>query len=169
MKKILLLLALLLTFNMFAQTTVTLSGMTQDITLGSNCSNSQVQEQFVTTGDVNLNTYTINLRNASLKVNGYINGNGQIIGCGNSRICTTNTIQNNPIITNVAVVNCNVLSTPQFDINKNYGFNYKLYNINGKLIQEGITSDNLYNTLPKYQILLLKVDGFENLKIVRSE
>lgn len=159
MKTPITILAIMLTTILTAQTVVNLSGMTQDVTLGQNCSNSQAQQEFVTYLDVNLNGKKLDLRNAHLTVYANINGNGRIEGCGNSKICTTGAIQNNPVFDDVEIVNCSVLNLPEFEFGK-YGYNYQVYDITGRLISQGIIDENTHNLMPINQMLFIKVEGF---------
>ena len=122
MKKLLLLSALLFSTLLMAQTTIDLSGMTGDITLGSNCSSSQTPEEFVTTGDANLNGFEIDLRNANLTVTGNLNGDGEIDGCGQSNLCVLGSIQNNPDIDDDVTVNCSTLGTTEFTPEDRFSF-----------------------------------------------
>ncbi len=149
---------------LFSQTTVNLSSMTSDISLGQDCSNSQTPEEFISPGDANLNLHTIHLRNAHLKVNGNINGGGAIVGCGQSSICKTGSIQNFPYIEQNLLVNCAVLETDSFefinDIPKN--LEYSLYNLMGQEIYKGNTN-MLY--FPLNKIIIIKVTGYESKKI----
>lgn len=145
-----------------SQTVIDLSGITGTVTLGSNCSNSQTPQEFVTTGDLNLNGFTLKLRNANLIVTGNLNGGGSIIGCGSSsNICVTGNIQNNPQLNSNITLNCNSLSTDNFKLNSsNYNFNrstkvltvdsikfINVYDLTGKLIKtsqsNSIILDNL--------------------------
>lgn len=168
MKKLLLILILSFSINTFGQTQVDLSGLTGNITLGQDCSSTEIPEYFETTGDCNLNGYKITLRNSVLKVNGNINGNGRIDNCGNSnsQICALGVVQNSPIFDGITLVNCNTLSTTEFDIHKDYGYNYKVYNTTGMLLSKGKTSIDLYNILPKNTVLLLVVEGFKVEKLI---
>lgn len=149
-----------------AQTQVDLSGMTHNISLGQNCSSSQEPELFETIQDVNLNGYTITLRNSILKINGNLNGGGRIEVCGNSNsfICLTGSIQNNIVLQGITIVNCSVLSTDTFEyvneIPKN--LNYAVYNILGKEVSKGNTNSL---DLPKNIIFILKVEGYQAKKM----
>ncbi len=166
MKTIFTALAIMLTTILTAQTPVNLSGMTQDMPLGQNCSNSQAQEQFITTGDLNLNGKTLHLRNAYLTVTGYIKGPGRIEGCGNSKICTMNAIQNSPVFNSVEVVNCSTLGVPEFEFDK-YGHHFKVFDLTGRLLLEGITDENTFYQLPSMQVFILEVEGFATKKLLK--
>lgn len=120
MKKFITVLVLLLSLTMFSQTTIDLSGMTEDITLGQNCSQSQTPEEFVTTGDANLNGFTINLKNSNLTVTGNLNGNGEIEGCGQSSLCVNGATQNNPNIEDG--LDCNTLSNNEVELTPVFSF-----------------------------------------------
>lgn len=166
MKKSLLLLMLFIGVTVSAQTTVDLSGLTSDITLGEDCSSSETPEAFITTGDANLNTFKVTLRNSTLRVNGNINGPGRITACGNSNseMCLTGSVQNNPNLNGVTIVDCNTLNIDTFvsvnEIPKN--LNYIVYNTLGQVISKGNTT-NL--DLPRNVIFLLKVEGFKTKKL----
>ena len=64
MKKLFLstVLLVLTTVMSFSQTQIDLSDLTEDIDQGQNCSSFQTTQQFITTGNVNLNDYKIDLR-----------------------------------------------------------------------------------------------------------
>ncbi len=162
MKKLITVL-LLFTAVSYCQTTIDLSGITENDTLGSNCSNSQTVNSYETTGDLNLNGHTLNLRNVSLKVNGNINGDGSIIKCGQSTLCKTGILQNNPIIENGLLTDsCTTLNLQDFEeIPRN--LNYKIYDMLGRLIQEGKTNSIFF---PKNRILILEIEGYKPKKII---
>lgn len=122
MKKFLLLFLMLGSLTLTAQTTIDLSGMTEDVTLGQNCSASQTPQEYVTTGDVNLNGFELDLRNVNLTVNGNINGGGEIEACGQSTICYTGAIQNNPEFDDITAVSCSTLSNPEFTTEDRFSF-----------------------------------------------
>lgn len=159
---------LIMTATLSAQTMVNLSGMTSDITLGTNCSSSQIVFEYETPGDANLNGYTVHLRNANLKVNGNINGGGSISGCGQSSFCKTGVIQNNPSYSPSLLVNCSVLSMEEFhDISEiPRGLKYAVYDMTGRLLSKGNT-DAL--KLPRNTIFILKVEGFKVKKLIISK
>lgn len=90
MKRLFIAAFLMLCFTTYGQTYVDLSNMTDDVILGQNCSSSQEPQQFVT-DDVNLNGFEVELRNSTLTVNGDINGEGEIEGCGQSQLCINGT------------------------------------------------------------------------------
>ena len=138
-----------------AQITIDLSGMTSNITLGNNCSSSQQQSYYQTTGDLNLNGKTLYLRNTTLKVNGNINGSGEIKSCGNSSICYTLSIQNNPEFDDVTAVNCNTLSIKDFKLIYP-NLECKIYDISGKLLHTGLVKDDYI--YPLDQILIIKTN-----------
>ena len=78
-------------------TTIDLSGMNSDVELNDQGSSSE----YITTGDLNLNGYTLRLVNIKLTVVGNMNGNGtgggsQISTLGTSTVCVQGNIQNNP-------------------------------------------------------------------------
>lgn len=156
---------LIMTATLSAQTMVNLSGMTSDITLGTNCSSSQIVSQYETPGDANLNGYTVHLRNANLKVNGNINGGGSISICGQSSFCKTGAIQNNPTYPSGALVNCSVLDLDEFHAISEIprGLKYNVYDMTGRLLSKGNT-DSL--KLPGNTVFILKVEGFKAKKLI---
>lgn len=165
MKRILLL--TLFTLGVNAQN-LSLTGNT---TLGQNCGQGQ-PVQTITYQDVNLNGYNLDLRNVRLQVLNNLNGSGSITSCGNpnqnsSSVCVSGSIQNNP---NLNGLSC-TLSSEKFNFTSEnyYGYSFKVYSLDGKLIQEGITSEKTYENLPKLKILLIKVEGFTALKVYRNE
>lgn len=149
MKKLLAVLVLLVSLTLTAQTTIDLSGMTDDVTLGQNCSSSQTPEQYVTTGDVNLNGFELDLRNVILVINGNLNGDGEIEGCGQSSLCVSGSIQNDPEIEDVSVVECSSLSDAEFNTKPLFSLNLRtktieitdsefirVYSMSGQLLLE---------------------------------
>lgn len=42
---------------------------------------------------------------------------------------------------------------------------YKVYSIDGKLLQSGITSNNLYGELPKNQIIMINIENYGIIRI----
>ena len=64
---------------------------------------------------------------------------------------------------------CESLSLPKFNINKDYPLNlsYKIYDIKGSLLVEGLTFSNMKYHLPERQILIMRVEGYQTLKIIR--
>ena len=168
MKKLFLspVLLVLTTVMSFSQTQIDLSGLTGDIDLGQNCSSSQTPQQFITTGDVNLNGYEIDLRNAILIVTGNLNGPGEIDGCGQSELCVQGVVQNNPEIDDVNI--CNTLSIntiPTKNLKVHYNQNTQtinipgvdfimVYDLTGKLIRKS-ELDNISISNIKNEILLL--------------
>ena len=164
-RNLFIILLIVLTSTINAQITIDLSNLTENITLGNNCSSSQYPEEFETIGDVNLNGFELHLKNANLRINGNLNGPGEITHCNNdnSHLCITGFTNNNPNLSNLQ---CIVLSIERFElIPQNYFLNYKIYNLTGKLLLEGKTNENFYNDLPKDQILIIKVDKFKAFKL----
>ncbi len=79
-------------------TTIDLGGMNSNVFIGSV---SGDLEEYQTTGDLNLNGYTLSLDNIKLTVVGNMNGNGagggsQVSTLGSSVVCVQGNIQNNP-------------------------------------------------------------------------
>ncbi len=177
MRTKLLLLALILTGLSYAQTTVNLSGLTQNTTLGSSCTG--IVEHFKTTGDLNLNGFTVNLQNATLEVVGNINGGGSITYCGNSVLCSRQSVQNNPNIQSGLNRNCNNLSINSYNNKIDYLYNKQLniltvtnaeyiniYDITGKLIIK--SNSNVINTdLLNNNILYLIKTNIGNIKLYK--
>jgi hypothetical protein len=145
--------------------------LTGNTTLGTNCGQGQ-PVQTMTYQDVNLNGYNLDLRNVRLQVLNNLNGSGSITSCGNpnqsnSSVCVSGNIQNNP---NLNGLSCNLSSEKfTFTSEKYYGYNFKVYSVEGKIIQEGTTNQTTYENLPKNQIILVKVEGFTALKIYKNE
>jgi hypothetical protein len=137
--------------------------LTNDISLGQNCGNGQ--HQTFTYQDVNLNGFTITLRNATLIVLGNLNGTGSVTKCGNqnnSFICVNGLIQNNP---NLNGMTCQNLNVPEFELSpNNYGIMYSIFNLLGQKISQGFTNEKMFDRLPN-DVLILKVEGFKTKKI----
>jgi len=157
------LLLLLITTVSFGQNL----SLTGNITLplqGGNCGNGATTE--ITYQDVNLNGFTITLRNVKLNVLGNLNGGGEIKQCGNqsnSTVCVSGAIQNNP---NLNGLSCAVLGSEEFEFNK-YGHKFEVYDIFGRLLLNGVTNESTYYDLPINQPLIMKVEGFEVKKIIK--
>jgi len=141
--------------------------LTGNITLplqGGNCGNGTTTE--ITYQGVNLNGYTITLRNVKFNVTGNLNGPGEIKQCGNqsnSTVCVSGAIQNNP---NLNGLSCAVLGEQEFEFDK-YGHKFEVYDIFGRLLLNGVTSESTYYDLPINQPLIMKVEGFEVKKIIK--
>ena len=78
-------------------TTIDLSGMTEDVEINGQGNDDQYQ----TTGDLNLNGFKLRLVNVQLTVVGNMNGNGtgggsEVATLGTSTVCVQGSIQNNP-------------------------------------------------------------------------
>lgn len=132
--------------------------LTQNASYGSNCSNSQSPTVITINGDLNLNGFTLNLRNTSLTVLGNLNGGGIITHCGNSTICVNALIQNNP--------NLNGLSCTLYLEEYQFTREYTIYDLKGIPIKKGTTDKNMYKDLPKNEILVLKIKGMKPIKIM---
>ena len=158
MKTKFLFLAVVFTTMIFGQSL----SLTENTTLplqGGNCGNGNKTQ--LTFQYVNLNGYNLELRNVDLNVTQNINGPGSITTCGNqnnSSICYSGALQNNA---NLNGITCSSLSTPTFNIQRDLGIKYAIYNINSQLIKEGYTVLDMFNDLPKNQILFLHVEGFK--------
>lgn len=138
MKKIIQIAIFVFGMNMMAQNQVNLSNLTSNMTLGSNCSQGQNPQEYITTGDVNLNGYTLNLRNVKLTINGNLNGGGSITHCGGSNLVVYGVIQSNPN-TNGIPITFVTLNLKEFKLqNIKYYENVKIYTIDGKFISDGI-------------------------------
>lgn len=74
-------------------TTIDLGGMNSDLTINAQ---SDEVEDYITTGDVNLNGYELKLINIRLTVSGNLNGAGSVRTNGESTVCVQGNIQNNP-------------------------------------------------------------------------
>jgi hypothetical protein len=117
-----------------------------------------------------LNGFTLTLRNTNLIVRGNINGAGTINFCGNpnnpsSSVCVDGAIQNNA---NLSGLTCQTLSSETFTFTiNNYGLNYIVYDIQGRVVQKGILEESTYENLPIKTLLIIKVDGFANFKIYK--
>lgn len=160
MKQILL---LLISVTGFAQS----MSLTENITIGQNCGNGQTTELTVN-GDLNLNGYTITLRNVFLTVTGNLNGSGEITRCGNfdhSSICVTGSIQNG---VNTNGIRCNTLGTNEFELSsETIGLLYKVYDLIGREVQSGKVDVYFYRDLPKVGVIIVKVDGYVAFKTFR--
>jgi hypothetical protein len=143
--------------------------LTGNITLplqGGNCGNGPTTE--LTYQDINLNGYTITLRNVKLIATANLNGPGEIKQCGNqsnSTVCVSGAMQNNP---NLNGLSCAVLGEQEFEfIQKNYGKKFEVKNILSQTLQIGVTDEYTYSNLPYQQLLFVFVEGFEVKKIIK--
>lgn len=176
MKKLLLLTLLITGLTINAQTTI--QGnliINSDIIIGSNCGQGQPIETIIYTGDLNFNTNsTITLKGVDLRFQGNINGTGTITNhCSNkpSTICYTgwNNSGSNITYNGVTLVNCSTLSSPIFNIQSDFGYEYEIYNTNSQLIKSGYTDQYIYESLPKNQLFFIKVKGFSPDKFIIQE
>ena len=137
--------------------------LTSDISLGQDCGNGQ--HQTFTYQYVNLNGFTITLRNATLNVLNNLNGNGSITKCGNQNnafVCVNGSIQNN---VNLNGISCQSLDVPEFHLTQeNYGVMYSMWNILGERIKQGFTNKDMFEGIQN-QVIILKVEGFKTKKI----
>ena len=162
MKKLFTLTLLLTTVILQAQNL----SLTSNMSLGENCGQGQPTTT-ITYQDVNLNGYTLTLRNVNLVVTGNLNGGGEIKNCGNpnqisSTVCVQGAIQNNP---NLNGLSC-TLSSPKFELNETtYNLKYKAYNLQGRELQSGITTQDFYPNLPKNEVLIIKIEGYAPFKL----
>lgn len=167
MKKLLLLLLLVVSVNSFAQSI----SLTASMSIGSNCGNNESQNEYIINGDLNLNGFTLTLRNIDLVVKGNINGGGSIDFCGNpnkpsSSVCVSGSIQNN---VNLNGLTCRTLSNESFTFtSENNGLKYDVLDLQGRILQSGITNDTTYYDLPKEIVLIFRVEGFKAFKIYKT-
>ena len=75
-----------------------LSGMTSDIKINGSSSYS-TNEFWIALGDVNLNGYKLEIKNAMLSIPGNLNGGGKVKIKHFGIVCVSGSIQNNPEIT----------------------------------------------------------------------
>lgn len=140
--------------------------LTSNMSLGDNCGQGQPTTT-LTYQDVNLNGYTLTLRNVNLVVRGNLNGGGEIKNCGNpsqisSTVCVQGSIQNSP---NLNGLSC-TLSSPKFELNENtYNLSYKVYDLQGRELQTGSTTQDFYSDLPKNQVLIIKIENYLPFKL----
>jgi len=172
MKK-LLFLALLATALGNAQTVLDLSGMTSNRILGSSCGGEL--ERFKTTGDLNLNGFTLTLQNATLEVIGNVNGSGSIFYCGNSVLCSRQSTQNNPQIQAGLSRNCQSLGIREFKKIRYEYRNYlltvpdaksiQIYDLKGRLVKSFLGTEINLEDL-KTAVYLIKTD-LGTIKLLR--
>lgn len=168
MKTILTMMALALCLTINAQTVIQGNLLIEsNTTLGSNCGQNNT-ETITYTGDLNFNgNYILTLKGVNLIIQGNINGRATIKSfCQNNQSDVCGNLQNaSGIVFNGVSICGNTLSAPTFDINKDFGYNYTIYNlVTGQKIQEGITSQDMFLDAPKGVFLLLKVEGFKEEK-----
>lgn len=141
--------------------------LTGNMSLGQNCGQGQPTQTF-TYQDVNLNGYTLELRNVNLQITNNLNGAGSIVSCGNpnqtsSSVCISGNIQNNP---NINGLSC-TLSTEKFELNQSvYGLKYKVYDAKGILIKTDVVNQFFYSHLPKQTLVIIEVENFKPFKLI---
>lgn len=166
MKKVILGAILLFSILSSSQTV----SLTSNTTYGSNCGQNNT-ENITINGDLNLNGYTLNLRNVNLTVTGNLNGGGQVDFCGNrnnpsSSLCVNGVIQNNPNLNNLT---CRTLNIQEYDFTQNIdGLKYIIYDIQGRVLLQGLTDKNTFNKLESNKILFIKIEGYRLLKIYKN-
>jgi hypothetical protein len=84
------------------------------------------------------------------------------------KVCVQGNIQhgNNIIYINSELVDCNNLSAPVFDINTDLNVPFVIHNLLGQEIKRGVTGAYMYSDLPKNTVYVVRVDGFEQFKII---
>ena len=160
MKTILLLLAFTLgfTLNLNAQT----EQLKQDETWGSDCTTG-IAIQKTIEGNLLLKKHTLTLKNIMVEVKGNLIGDGVIIkfaeNCGVS-LCVRGKIVGNVNLNGITCFD-DFLNNQEFEFKpENYGLNYKVYDMLGREIQKGVTSESLFHELPKNKLIILKVEKF---------
>lgn len=142
--------------------------LTANTTYGTNCGQGQPQEIRNIAGDLNLNGFTLTLKNTRLTIQGNLNGSGSIVACGNpnqsqSNVCVNGSVQNNP---NLNGLNCNALSLETFELDQSvYGLNYKVYDVKGKFIKSGVVDQFFYIYMPKDMVIIIEVENYKAFKM----
>ena len=98
-------------FSSKADATIDLGGMTGDVSLNPSDANGGV---VYSTGDVNLNGYTLTVKNVTLVVTGNLNGGGSVVTKADGVICVEGSVQNSPDLTE-ATQECSTLSNDGVD------------------------------------------------------
>lgn len=152
MKKITITLLLLVAvLTMTAQTqTVDLSGLTDDMQLGSNC--GQDPEVFITSGDMNLNGFTLTLKNVTLDVMGNFNGEGTIENsCSQncSMIYIQGVDQSNSTVDSCIEFSSDPLKTVNYLWSDQYTYNNKVlvFKFSGRVVVYNLLSQTLIDTV----------------------
>jgi hypothetical protein len=98
--------------NRVSTPTIDLGGMTSDLSLTPS---DALNHQLNTTGDLNLNGFTLTIKNIQLTVTGNLNGGGTVKTQGaHGSICVIGAVQNNPNLSQ-ANQNCTTLSNNDYD------------------------------------------------------
>jgi hypothetical protein len=65
---------------------------------------------------------------------------------------------------------CGVLSAEEFDWNAPlpYGKKYYVTNMIGQIIQKGVVSEGFKDSLPKQEVLFIKIKGYKLKKIIKN-
>ena len=153
---------MLLSIGAFSQTV----SLTSNTTYGTNCNPNETPTEVIINGDLNLNGYTVFLKNTNLTITGNLNGAGEIKHCNsnnNSTLCVFGAIQNNPELNGLSCY----LTLPKFDIKKDYGYKFEVFDLNGKLLYAGVSDENTMSNLPKQQFVIFIVRGYEIMKIYK--
>jgi len=160
MKTILLLLATIATFG---QTNLIIDS---NMTIGQNCGQGQ-PNQTLTVQDLNFNgDYILTLKGINLFILGNVNGTGTITNfCNNnqSTACYNGWYNGNVTTYGIILVSCSSLSIQMFNPTINQDLQFKIYDLNGRVLLSGKTSANMYETLSK-GVYLIEVEGFKIFK-----
>lgn len=133
-------------------------------------------KETITINNLNMNgDAVLNISGVDLVITGNMNVNGHsltiISYCPNfpSNICVQGNlnIQNGNTINYVnSQLDCNNLSSPVFDINTDLNKPFVIYNLLGQEVKRGFTGLYMYSDLPRNTVYVVRVDGFEQFKII---
>lgn len=178
MKTILTIIAFVLSFTINAQTVINSSvSLTENSNLISTAPYSEshtnncniISGNITINGDLNLNGFILYVKQGTnLSITGFLNGSGEIRLCSNGNsssvsICSSGGIQNNPNLNNIS---CSSLSSPTFNIQKDLGYIYTVFDVLGKEVARGVSNTQMYQDLPKNTFLVVRVEGFKEVKIM---
>lgn len=141
-----------------------------DLIINSSQEMGQIHQQtIIYTGDLIINGTTLNLTSTDIIIRGNILGYGYVVG-ENSTICYEgkNKAKFDIFCKGVELTSCSSLNNNIFDINRDFGFSYEIYNENDDRIKKGYTDKYIYEFMPYNEKLTVRVNGFKEYIYIRK-